>query len=79
MSAPFYQRNYRIDEDHEVGPATDSVDRVFCVRPSLVKVSACGRGQVSARGKAQDADTVGIDVPFLSTTADDTYCPLGVL
>ncbi len=42
-------------------------------------MGADGGGEVSAGGEAEDADALGIDVPFGGVLADDAHGALGVL
>jgi len=79
VRAPFYQRDDGVDKDHKVGPATEPVDGVFCIRFSRVKVSSCRGGQMTTSRKAEDAYPVGIDVPFLGPAANGADGSLCVL
>jgi hypothetical protein len=55
------QRNNRIRQDSEIGPAAGSVDGVAAFRMTSVKVR-CGRGgEVPAGGKPPNSNTIGAD------------------
>ena len=52
-----------IDQDHEIGPATDPLDGIRRLRIARVEMRAGGRGQMPAGREADDADAFGIDRP----------------
>ena len=68
-----------IDDEREVGTAAELVGGVDRVVQALVVVSADGCGKMGAGGEAEDADSLGIDVPFGGVLADDAHGALGVL
>lgn len=68
-----------IDDYGEVGAAALLVCCVDGVVEALFIVGAEGGSEMSAGGEAEDADAVGVDVPFCRVSADDTDGALGVL
>ena len=79
MRERFAERDDRVAEDHEVGPAAYAVDRVGGVRVALVEVRAGGRGQMPAGRKAHDADFLRIDLPLLGVRPARCGSPAGRL
>ena len=64
-------RDHGIDQNHQVGPGTDSFDRIGSVGLAELEVRADCRRDVTAGGESKDADTLRIDVPF---TRPRTHC-----
>ena len=63
----------RVRKDHEVGLATEAVERIGGVGVGLVAVGAEGGGEMAAGGESPDADAVGIDAPLFGVFADDAH------
>jgi hypothetical protein len=66
-------------ESHgEVGTAALAFHRVGCLLVSRVEVGGQVHRQIGARRVADDADLVGINVPFLGPLADQSHGPFGI-
>ena len=59
------ERDHRVAEDQEVGPAAGAVDGIGGVGLAGVEMRAGGRGEVSAGREAHHADPVGRDAELL--------------
>ena len=62
--------DHGIDQDHEVRAATDAISGIRRLRIARVEVRACGRGQMPARGEANDTDPFWVDAPLGGPRAD---------
>src|SRR6478672_7581998 len=76
MQIGLFKRDNRIGKDHEVGPATLTVDRVATVRVSVVEMGSSRGRKMSACRKPPHANAVGIDTKFRRMCA---YIPDGAL
>ena len=68
-----------VDDDGEVGAAGLLVGGVDGGVEPFVVVGAEGDGEVGSGGEAEDADAVGIDLPFSGVGADQAYGALRVV
>ena len=70
--------DHRVDEDREIGAATQAIDGVLRFRVAGIEVRRGGRGQVSAGREPDDADPARVDVPLLGVETDRANGPLGI-
>src|SRR5688572_1048200 len=68
-----------VAEDAQIGPAALAVDRIRGVGLTGIEVGDGGGGEVSAGGRADDADAFWVELPFASTGANQSDGTLGVL
>ena len=68
-----------IDEDGEIGAATDFVSVVHGVVSALVEIRAGSGGEMASGGESEHTDALGVDLPFASVVADEADGALGVL
>jgi hypothetical protein len=68
-----------IDDDGEVGTATEFVGGVNGPVETLVEMRAERSGEMGSRGKAEDTDALRIDFPFAGMGANESEGALRVL
>src|SRR2546423_1794687 len=68
-----------IAKNTEVGPGGLPLDFVFGIRFAGIEVSEQRRGEMPARGRTDDADTFGIELPFLGACAHHAQRPSSIL
>src|SRR5437868_8391629 len=69
----------RINRDCEVRPATDFVHVIDRFVRAFFKTRGCGNGEMTSSRKSYDADSIGIDSPFLRAASNQTNGALRVL
>ena len=68
-----------INDDGEIGPATDAVSGVDGIVEALIVVRAERGGEMSSGGEAEDTNAMRIDVPLGGARADEANSALCVL
>ena len=68
-----------IDNDGEVGAATELIGGVVRIVEAMFKMGAEGGSEMRSCGEAEDADAIRIDVPFDRMRANNAEGALGVL
>jgi hypothetical protein len=68
----------RVDEGLEVGPATRPLDGVRRVLVAGVALHGRVGGELPARGEAEDANAIGLQVPVAGPAADEADGPARV-
>src|SRR5262249_19791591 len=69
----------RIDRNGEIGPATHLVNVIDRLIGALVEVRRGGNCEMASRRKADDADALRVDAPFLGLAAHEAHGALRVL
>src|ERR1700686_425253 len=59
-----FHRDHRIDQNHQVGSGTHSVDLIRRKEMTKIEMSSNRRGHMAAGRKPQNADALLVDAPF---------------
>ncbi len=68
-----------IDNDGEIGTAAYLIRRIVRIVKSMLEVSAERGGKMGSRGKSENPDPMGINVPLARMRADDPESSLRIL
>ena len=69
----------RVDDQREIGTATDLVRRIDMFIKPLLEMRAESGSEVGSRGKSENPDPMGINVPLTGMRADDPQRSLRIL